>query len=324
MNELEAALVSEAIAEYNLTAPSVEFPRHNENITCRVSDGDKKYVLRIKRPRDGFSLTIFGDFSPSMLAESEIALLRHLGKHADFAVQTPICTKRGDDVCILSDGSPACLLSWLDGNPLDKATASDRAFELGVLAARLHKAAEGFDCARLNYNASLVENMRAKLDNAAGLSHITPDENKICDAALDEISRVMSILDREENSTAYIHADMGFGNIILSDGLLSPIDFSLSGYGYRAAECGMLASNFNTDDDYKAIRDGYESVSGIKIDPHTQKAFLAMSILLFISAQHSRVRGEDWFRGAMKRLCGGVLGNLGDLGTKGTGRRALS
>lgn len=47
-------LVDEALAHYHIPASAVEFIRHNENLTCRVRDGEKSYVLRIRHPVEGF------------------------------------------------------------------------------------------------------------------------------------------------------------------------------------------------------------------------------------------------------------------------------
>ena len=44
MNESELALVREALAYYDLANPYTEFIRHNENLTCCITDDNNAYT----------------------------------------------------------------------------------------------------------------------------------------------------------------------------------------------------------------------------------------------------------------------------------------
>ena len=164
MTDSEKALTAEALAHYRLASPQTEFIRHNENITCRIMDGSDTYVLRIRRPTEGFSLKIFGNKATAQqLMRGETELLLHLARADLFPVQVPVFTKDGEPVCLLSDGSPACLLRWIEGEPLTSEDGGLYARALGRLAARIHKAAKGFAGIRLRYSHDLVSAMRVEL-----------------------------------------------------------------------------------------------------------------------------------------------------------------
>ena len=68
----------EALDQYAFTDPQTEFIRHNENITYKITDGTKRYELRIHKPAEGFSLGIYkaGDSRTAYL-ESEMLLVRY-------------------------------------------------------------------------------------------------------------------------------------------------------------------------------------------------------------------------------------------------------
>jgi len=304
MKESEELLVREALSFYPLVEPQIEFIRHNENITCRVVDGAETYVLRIRQPEFGFEQKIFElQMTNEQLFQSEIDLLLHLKRSASFPLQEPVYGKNGAYVCVLSDDSPAVLLHWLEGTPLEKSTAQQYSYDLGVLAAKIHKAAEGFSSARLVYSHALIKAMLLELDLAQALKHMTNGQANICKSALVEIDAVMTELDALPNSKSLIHADLNFGNVLQTSSGLAPIDFSLSGYGYKVQECGMIASNFLDPLVKKSVCDGYTKTSGMSIDSHHLDAFYSLSVLLFITCQHERFHSKDWFAPAMERWC---------------------
>lgn len=72
----------------------------------------------------------------------------------------------------------------------------------------------------------------------------------------------------------------------------------------------MLASDYGDEEAQKRIRENYERVSGIAIDPHHMRAFLGFSILLFITAQHNRYGQEKWFRDSLLRWANGIFDQI--------------
>ncbi len=300
-------LVQEALLHYDIGERKVLFIRHNENITCKVILKDGAYVLRIHLPMEGFSLKLYETVPVADLMQGEMELLLYLSERAPFPVQVPIQNKCGEYISVLSDGIRCELLRWVEGETLDKDHADPYAGSLGTLAAELHKAADGFAGVRLSYSHDLVQRMRAELDLACEMTHISREQRAVCRAVLDEVDHIMTILDAVPDSRSLIHADLSFGNVLQTAYGLSPIDFSLSGYGYKVQECGMLASNYIHVREQESIRESYERAAGITIDGHHMQGFLAFSVLLFIAAQHNRFWKEKWFRDSMNRWTGGLF-----------------
>ncbi|MCI8350844.1 MAG: phosphotransferase [Oscillospiraceae bacterium] len=303
MTEQEERLVGEALRAYPLEGAEVRFIRHNENITCRVTVGRESYALRIHAPVEGVFLALLEQAPSEELMRGEIRLLLHLAEHAPFPVQRPVKNRVGEYITLLAGDIPAQLLQWLPGEEMKREGLGQYAEELGTLAAQIDHAAQGFTGERLRYDQDLVKRMQAELEKAAGLGHLLDKHCALCIRVLDEVGRIMTELDGRPGSRCLIHADLGAGNLLKTPIGLAPIDFSLSGYGHRAQECGMAAFNFQEPEQREQVRRSYEAAGGVEIPRHHLDAFGAFSILLFLSAQHDKVWREDWFREAMARWC---------------------
>ncbi len=304
MDERQNELINEALSNYRMVRPKVTWIRHNENITCRVESDGSAYALCIHQPVAGFSIGILGQEGTELeRMRSETELLRRLSNADLFPVQEPIPTIEGEYVCSLSCGVPACLLRWITGEPMTQQNGGEHARALGRLAARIHQTLTGAQCVRPRYSHALIRAMRRELGVAAEQGHITSENALVCGHTLDEIGTVMTRLDDLPGAQGLIHADLGFGNVLCTPRGLAPIDFSLSGYGYRTHDCGMIASNMPEPAQRRAVCEGYEEASGMRLAPHDVDAFLALSVLLFIASQHTRFHREDWFGIAMERWC---------------------
>ena len=120
-----------------------------------------------------------------------------------------------------------------------------------------------------------------------------------------ELGAIGNAIDRlagEGRNSGVIHADLGFGNILLTENGLIPIDFSLSGYGCFAQDAGMILSNYQKDEDRKNVLEGFRQ-GGEAVDEWDAALFLSLSVLLFIGAQHSKYHREQWFQDAVARWC---------------------
>lgn len=303
MDKDEQALVSEALLNYDLEDPEIEFIRHNENITCKLTCKSLKYILRIHKPMDGFSTRIFGEIDQERLLRGEMELLDFLSEKAAFTVQTPLLTKTGDTVCILTGSIPACILNYIEGSTLKSDESLNYAAELGEFAALIDTATQGFDGYRLEYSHKLVLNIKTELNTAFKKNHITKQQLDICERTLCVVDDIMTQLDEIPNAKGLIHADLGFSNILKTENGFVPIDFSLSGYGYKALECGMISTNFEDPILLENLRESYQQKSGITVLPFHRDAFFAFAVLLFIASQHDRFYTEDWFKKAMDRWC---------------------
>lgn len=310
MTAKETQMVQEALQFYPFQNAEFSFIRHNENITCKVTADGNSYVLRIHDPMEGFSLKLFEQGLAEPLIRGEAELLLHLSKTAPFPVQKPVANKFGDYISILSCGVPAQLLQWVDGETLAGEDITQYAEELGTLAAQINSAAQGFTGERISYSYELVQRMKSEFAVAKEKSHITPEEASVCCSALTVIAHIMTELDKQPNSKCLIHADLSTDNILKTSAGLAPIDFSLSGFGYRAQECGMLAFSYNSEAEREIVRISYEKASGVEIKRQHMNAFGIFSILSFIAAQHDRYFLENWFQESMKNWTSTLFADL--------------
>lgn len=125
------ALLTEALAAFGLTGAEAAFIQLHENAVYRV---DGKYLLRIHKAADG----LHADHDPEK-RQAELAFLTHLSDKG-LHVQRPIAETT------LSDGTMATLLTWLDGHHITEAEFTpEMQQQIGMMTARLHQAAQGFD-----------------------------------------------------------------------------------------------------------------------------------------------------------------------------------
>ena len=83
--------VWEILAQYPFRDPEIRFLRRNENEVFAVRDGAERFVLRIQRPAEGFSLRpLYGEMSPVVYLDGELDLLEFLRECAEFPVQQPV------------------------------------------------------------------------------------------------------------------------------------------------------------------------------------------------------------------------------------------
>ena len=71
--------VREILAQYPFRDPEIRFLRRNENEVFAVRDGAERFVLRIQRPAEGFSLRpLYGETSPAVYLDGGIGSARKI------------------------------------------------------------------------------------------------------------------------------------------------------------------------------------------------------------------------------------------------------
>lgn len=98
----------------------------------------------------------------------------------------------------------------------------------------------------------------------------------------------------------FIHADLGFSNILLTKEGLVPIDFSLSGTGCLTKDIGMMLTGIEDAQDRRILVTAYEKARKTRLLPRHLDAFFCLSILLFVCCQHQRLHQEAWFEKRMR------------------------
>lgn len=296
----------EALESYPLRNPSATLVRHNENATYKVTDGaEKSYVLRIHKPREGFSQLLFSVVKEAAL-RGELQILMILSEDSAVPVQTPVRNNRGDILTRLSGGELATLLPWLPGHTLEEVeTTPELMREVGRMTACLHRHFQTYADlpapAGHDYDKALMDRMAIRFQEMGRSGIIAPAYVQGMTGCLTEIKRRMEELDGQDMTFGVVHSDLSKSNMLLCEGFVAPIDFGLWGYGYYYMDLGGLASHYTEPWQQAAIFEGYESESRLSVDRRYVDPFVCLGILLFICTFGESVYGEEWFPGALDR-----------------------
>lgn len=303
-------LLREALYNYEINQPQIEFIRHNENETYKIKDMllDKQYVIRLHKSSEDFSLDIFNFHQHSIkYLSSEINILNCIRSNTKIGVQTPIKNKYGEFVTILSDGTPVTLLSWISGNTIENIELNDHIlFKLGMIVGEFHQFSKAWseskNVSRYSYDKTLLRRMAFKLTYGLQLKVISTEQFEIINHAINEICNLIDQLDLKKKSKGIVHSDLAKSNIIVSDnGEIIPIDFGLSGNSYYYMDLGSLFSHFNKPEQQSCILKGYKSIIDEEIEIKYIEAFMVFQIILFISTHIKNANKFEWFNSAINR-----------------------
>ena len=240
-------MLNEALKNYYFKNPETELMRQNENITYSIKDDNQRFLLRIHKGVAGLDLSAgSGYIQQQALIESEIMLLNQLRIVGDLKIQYPIRNKRGEYITYLENGVPVTLLSWLEGEDLQKTVITDElAYVIGQTIGKLHNAMSMIICPnRYCYDETYVDKIAYNIRKAYELKHITEKNYSMMQAAL---SYIRNVLLEGRQQYIFIHADLSKSNLIYSNGEICPIDFSLS--GYALAEMDLSDMNWTLHDE---------------------------------------------------------------------------
>ncbi len=298
--------LQEALSLYQLKNPSAALIRHNENATWKVTDGaGSAYVLRIHRPREGFSQVIFSQNKEAAL-RGELHILTALNAYTDVPAQIPVKNLQGDTLTKLSGGEYATMLTWLEGSTLENAeTTPELLHEVGRMTACMHRLFQ--TCSELpspaghDYDKQLMGSMIGKFQDMERANVVSPNYVQGMTACLLEIKRRMAELDLKDHAFGVVHSDLSKSNMLLCDKCVAPIDFGLWGYGYYYMDLGGLASHYTEPWQQAAIFEGYESVANIRVKRRYVDPFICLGILLYVCTFAESVYKEEWFPKALER-----------------------
>lgn len=292
------------LKNYHFDNPKITFLRHNENLVYQVIDQNKTYLLRIHKSIDGFSLKLHQKrFAQKEYIKSEMKILDYLHKYSDIGVQNPLKNKQGDFVSLLDDGTPVTILTWIEGDMLKEDECDQElAYKIGEMVGNLHiSMAPLKDYQRYVYNQELVKRMKKEIRVAYQKKHLTNEQKEIVVDTLDFVHKQMDILDKQNEEKVLVHYDLGLSNLIKRGEQITPIDFSLCGYGYYQMDIAAVVINFKDEERRKSLIKGFEDVTNKKVNCSLIETFFAFSVLLFIAFQHEKVHKENWFEKGMLR-----------------------
>ena len=303
--------IREALLHYKIDQPEIEFIRHNENATYKVTDlaTGRAFVVRIHQPNTNFSLELLDVQRHSAAAlQSEMELIESLALHTDIAMQIPQANRSGNFVTLLADGTPATVLSWIDGETIEKAEiTTDILCSIGWMVGKMHAhfadAGSKRTYDRYAYDQVMVDRIQNKVDFLFADRLLAETHYIVLSGALAEIRARMTELDDQPGAYGLVHSDLAKSNLILHHDSIVPIDFCLCGYSHYYMDIGSLYAHFTRPDEQALIKDCYEKITGRQLDPHFIEPFVAMQVLLFLISSYERIYQLDWFPGALNRWC---------------------
>ena len=279
----ESEYLSETLSRYGLEGANAEFIRHNENLTYNIGG---EYLLRIHKPKDGFSAeSVFCGYDRTALRRTELELLKHLHDKG-MTVQLPVQNADGDLVTILSDGTAATMLKWIEGRILDKQEADvDLCREIGRMIARIHRNSDGYNPAgAFRYDNELCCGLAKRLE----ADRVLTGEEK-CSYFRELLYRIGQELDGKQ--MVYTHADLSWSNILLTKSGLVPIDFSLGGMCVPEMDLSAVFCGISDKELRRAILEGYS----MPLDGRMLDATFVLNILLGIVLHIGLWTKEEWF-----------------------------
>jgi len=178
-------------------------------------------------------------------------------------------------------------LSWLDGSDLVNTTITEElVYQIGQMIGKLHNATAEITniVRRIYYDEVYLSRVSNELRKAYELKHIEAQHYELIETVLYHIKQIIA---EEVQNFILIHSDLSKSNIILHNGNLSPIDFSLSGYGIPEMELSEIICSLHADEYIPALIEGYESITNHKINHSYLKVGFLLTKVIFESTESS-------------------------------------
>jgi len=263
----------QVLKRYSFVDPSIEFIRHNENITYKITTkpDNRSYLLRIHSP---ISAGFAGLQHTRDGLQSEMFFLQEIHQKSILKAQKPIVNQEGELVtAYISERyglTYATLLEWIDGSTLtqNEENKASIIFKLGQSVASLHEFSQTLTTLKLHrpvYNASRIDEALIELRQGVSNGALNHDDYVVIEHVLFIVKEQLAELDARENAWGYVHADYQLGNIIVSEDTPSLIDFGLFGYGYYLFDLGS-ASSMLKPELRKTFLEGYASKTSFSFD----------------------------------------------------------
>ncbi len=230
------SLAEIALRRYDIKVLKIEFINHGENATFSVHARDgQRYLLRVLR----------GGYHTDRAVDSELKWLRHLCRKG-FSVPNPVQAKDRKLLIfaktpLIPDGRKCALFEWMHGRFISKTFTEHHMYEVGGLLARLQKnAPRGLARHRRYWTADGLVGKNPKFGSSENLAGIPNEIQSTIDRGRKIIHRKLRSFERRfPKRQGFIHADLHFGNLLLSQGRIAAIDFDDSGFGFYAYDLAV-------------------------------------------------------------------------------------
>lgn len=268
-------IAKEILTSYPISVPVIQFIRHNENITFKITDGvnNKNYLLRIHKPSTeglfGLQHTLEG-------IKSEIKILQELNQKGLLYAQKPMPNNLGKYITEskLDNFSHPCyatILEWIEGFTLTlkEENIKEITFTLGQNLALFHKSLIEFkpskDFTRPIYDVDRIDTAIDELKYCVEVNLFSMEHYNIIKRVLILVKSQMNELNLREDTFGIIHADFQLGNIVINNGNPLLIDFGFCGFGYYLFDLGSATTIFPSELRPTFLQ-GYSSYASFSFD----------------------------------------------------------
>ncbi len=300
--EAAQSMIVRSLELWDIAGSTYSILRHNENLACRVQDrSGSEYLLRICQPR---TTALAGKQQTVAAIESEMAWLLAVGRDTGLPVQRPVASTRDRYIETVSHPEegrqiPVLLLTWTPGEMLtQKEPDAERLLrEVGRVQRSLHEQAKHWavpaDFNRPFYDESALLREVQALEKGVQPGLIRKEHYQLVLEATDVIVRYLQARLRTPDVWGPIHMDW-MGNLVVSEGSVVPIDFSLSGLGFYLQDVGQCICNVK-----KPLRtaylDGYRT-SFSAAEQLEISAYVLMIILITAGRNLFNPEWREWIQ----------------------------
>ncbi|WP_018759752.1 phosphotransferase enzyme family protein [Paenibacillus terrigena] len=293
----------EVILNYSFIDPIVEFIRHNENITYKVTEkgSEDTYLLRMHKP---ITKNMQGVQNTREAIQSELEYLLAWSSHSELPVQIPVPNINGElvtNVVMESEEVYCSVLKWIAGETMSKIdfTNEEMVSTLGKRIAHLHQFSRSFEHGisfiRPHYEIEWLNNILTKFRSGENIGIITTEEFKILENTFSLVTDRMKGLSKSSETWGFIHADIHHSNLISTSSGISFIDFGLSGFGYYAMDVASAAL-FTKSDLRDDLLSSYTNIISRKIDIAQLEDFMFLEICVLYAFRVSNEGMHIWIR----------------------------
>jgi Ser/Thr protein kinase RdoA (MazF antagonist) len=275
------------------------FIRHNENLTYKAAGPDgQEYLLRLHLPAvQGFT----GPAQDVAAIQSELIWLDALRNETGLLLQRPVPNLLSSPVTLLEYGSaciPATLMTWVDGSQVtwQEEDAEEITAEFAKVVSAFHGQSRRFrppaGFVRPAYNKEKLTESLVVLAGGVDAGIITGNDYRMFEHAGAYICRAMDSAGYSRDGWGLIHSDW-IGNLIRTGKSVTPIDFSLCGYGHYLLDLAICICNLN-----KPLRPVFTSCFGAEFSQGELRLMEAFTIYIITIAASRFIFTDlwgDWF-----------------------------
>jgi Ser/Thr protein kinase RdoA (MazF antagonist) len=308
-DQMKAILGKDAMQNYDLEFSTISEIRHSENLTYRIFSKSKEisYLLRIHYPLSGI---IDKKWHDEKVINSELLWLKSLSESTDIQVQIPVMNKSGKLVSTIKHGENevfCTLLTWIEGTVRYESDEYNTAQveNLGALSAKLHNHAANwklpayFNRPEHDFDSTL-DNFNKLVKRNQELNIFDKNSEAMIKKTIEKVGKCYEI-EKSQQIWGLIHGDLCENNYILNGNNVSPIDFSLCGFGSFSYDITTSLSHIFREDLWKSYFAGYKKYRALpdNIKDSIEAFFISTQIDSW-GFHCTDPKEKAWLRGSIK------------------------